>query len=135
MEIEVYIASQALERQNILTNIHRIILANDPTIEAAIEPMMAKQMILYKANGFMKYGLASVKNYMSLHVMPIYGNKNLYEKYRVLLPEPRFQKGCINFVDETQMPLAIIQELIQDCSGIDLAKMKEDYLMSRKINK
>jgi hypothetical protein len=33
-------------------------------------PMMGKEMIVYSARGIFKYGLSSMKNYMSLHVMP-----------------------------------------------------------------
>lgn len=81
MDAEFYISQQAKERQNILRDIHRIILENDETITAEIEPMMGKEMILYKANGTMKYGLASTKNYMSLHLLPMYMAKALHEKY------------------------------------------------------
>jgi hypothetical protein len=35
--------------------------------------MIGKAMIVYKGNGDMKYGLASLKNYISLHVMPLHG--------------------------------------------------------------
>jgi hypothetical protein len=65
---------------------------------------------------------------MSLRVMPIYASKILYSKYKALLSKAKFQKGCINFDKEEEMPLNIIEQLITDCSSIDLAKIKEDYL-------
>lgn len=132
MNPEFYISQQAKERQNILTDIHRIILENDETIEAEVEPMMGKEMILYKAYGSMKYGLASTKNYMSLHLLPMYMNKELHEKYTSLLSKASFQKGCINFSHETEMPLSVVKELIVDCSKINLAKIREDYLKAKK---
>lgn len=132
MDAELYISQQAAERQRILTDIHQIILENDKTVEAVIEPMMGKEMILYKAFGSMKYGLASVKNYISLHLLPIYMNKALHEKYVPLLAKASFQKGCVNFVDETEMPLPVVKELIIDCSAINLAKIREDYLKAKK---
>jgi hypothetical protein len=132
MEAELYIKQQPLERQSVLTNIHRIILENDKTITANIEPMMGKEMIMYKAYGSMKYALASVKNYMSLHVLPIYGSKELHEKYKALFSKASFQKGCINFINETEMPLPLVKELIMDCAEINLAKIREDYLRARK---
>ena len=132
MDAELYISQQAKERQDILTNIHRIILENDETIKVEIEPMMGKEMILYKANGTMKYGLASTKNYMSLHLLPMYMAKALHEKYTPLLSKANFQKGCINFTHETEMPLPVVKELIIDCSKINLAKIREDYLKARK---
>jgi hypothetical protein len=71
MGIDIYITSQPENRQKILSDIHRVILENDKSVIASVELMMGKEMILYKGKGVMKYGLASVKNYISLHLMPI----------------------------------------------------------------
>jgi hypothetical protein len=130
MEIDKYIFSQPVDRQKILSDIHNAILGNDKSVIAGVELMMGKEMIVYKGKGVMKYGLASVKNYMSLHVMPIYGSIKLHSKYKSLLPLANFQKGCINFKDENEMPIEIVKELIIDCSSLDLAKMRAEYLKS-----
>lgn len=135
MEINVFISNQPPERQNILTNIHETIIGNDKSVKSEIGSMMGKVMIVYKGKGFMKYGLASVKNYMTLHVLPIYGSTLLHTKYKTLLNKASFQKGCINFKNESDMPLEIVKELIVDCSTIDLLKMKEEYLKSQKAKK
>ena len=135
MDIQTFISNQASDRQSILTKIHNIILEKDKSVEAVIEPMMGNEMIIYKAKNSMKYGLASVKNYMSLHLLPIYGSQPLHTKYQTLLPKASFQKGCINFKDEDEMPYEIVQQLISDCAPIDLVKMREDYLKAKKANK
>jgi hypothetical protein len=132
MEIDVYINSQPEDRQKILSDIHRVILENDKSVIASIELMMGKEMILYKGKGVMKYGLSSVKNYISLHVLPIYGSNTLHSKYKGLLPLANFQKGCINFKNMNEMPIDIVRGLIIDCSAFDLAKMREEYLKSKK---
>jgi hypothetical protein len=132
MEINDYISNQPLDRQKVMTEIHRIILEEDKTVVAAIEPMMGKEMIIYKGKGMMKYALSGVKKYMSLHVLPIYGSPVLHSKYKALLPKASFQKGCINFENEDQVPLDIIRQLFAECSVIDLVKMREDYLKSKK---
>ena len=49
-----------------------------------------------------------------------------------LLPLANFQKGCINFNNKNEMPIEIVRELIIDCSSFDLAKMREEYLKSKK---
>ena len=118
-----------------MTAIHAIIISKDKTIAAVIEPMMGKEMIIYKGKGMMKYGLASVKNYMSLHVLPMYMNTALFSKYQALLPGAAFQKGCINFISAEQMPTAIITRLITDCAAIDLVKIREEQLKERKAAK
>jgi hypothetical protein len=131
-KIRNYILSQPVDRQSILSDIHSIILDKDRSVASEIELMMGKEMIIYKCNGMMKYGLAGVKNYMSIHVLAIYGSKSLYEKYRLLLNKANFQKGCINFDTAEKMPLNIVRQLISDCSKVDLKKIREDQLNERK---
>lgn len=125
MTITEYISSASAERQATLTTLHEAILANDPTVTPVIKPMMGKEMILYEERSYMKYGLASTKNYMSLHCLPMYMNPVLHAKYAVLLPAAKFQKGCINFTDGEAMPPAILTALITECSSISIADMLE----------
>jgi hypothetical protein len=132
MQLEEFIASQPVDRQPLLKEIHGIIAANDPAVSPCIESMMGIQMIVYKDRGIMKYGLASIKKYMSLHVMPIYGSPALHNRYKQLLNKANFQKGCINFTSKDEMPLDIVRDLITDCSTVDLLKIKEDFLSSGK---
>ncbi len=130
--IQEYIANQLQDRQAMLTNIHAIILAEDKSVVPVIEPMMRSEMIIYKAKGVMKYGLASVKNYMSLHNLAMYGSKTLFYRYQSLLPKAKFQKGCINFCSAEDMPLDIVRQLIADCSAINLVAIREEYLKEKK---
>jgi len=130
MEPAAYIAKQPTERQKLLTGIHDAIVRYDKTVTAVVKPMMGKDMINYEA-GIFKYGLSSVKDYMSLHLMPIYASPVLHEKYKKLLPLATFQKGCINFKNDKEMPLAIVKSLIQDCSAIDLTAMKKQWEASK----
>jgi len=132
MTISAFISGQPADRQALLTELHDIIIQNDKTVTPLIAPMMGKEMIIYNAPGIFKYGLASVKNYMSLHVLPKYGSPILYEKYKALLKDAAFQKGCINFKNKDEMPLNIVKKLIVDCSKIDLLAIREEYLRSKK---
>jgi replication-associated recombination protein RarA len=91
----------------IATQLHEVIIQKDKTVTAVIAPMMGKEMIIYNAPGTFKYGLASVKNHMSLHVLPMYASTIIYDKYKALLNKASFQKGCINFNSKDEMPLKI----------------------------
>ena len=126
MEASNYISKQPAERQGVLSAIHSIILKEDPTIKEEIGTMMGKEMILYKEKGYFKYGLSSVKNYMSIHIMPIYGSSSLHAKYQRLLPHAEFQKGCINFKNEGDVPLEIMQQLFSDCAKVSIAAMLQN---------
>ena len=120
-----YINSAPAEWQGTLTSIHEAILAHDPTVTPVIKPMMGKEMILYEERCYMKYGLAVTKNYMSLHCLPMYMNVPLHTKYQGLLPDAKFQKGCINFTDGVSMPVAVVTGLITECATISIADMLE----------
>lgn len=132
MTINEFISIQPQEKQDFLAKIHTTIIKEDKNVEATIGTMMRMEMILYNAPGTFKYGLANTKKYISLHALPIYMNASLHAKYQPLLPKANFQKGCINFLDEQEMPLAILRMLIVDCSKIDLLKIREEYLKSKK---
>jgi hypothetical protein len=95
MNIDLYISKQPVALQVILTNLHKAIVETDKTVTARIERMMGKEMMVYKARGMMKYGLSSMKNYMSLHVMPIYASQTLYSS--IIISK---QSGVLQFSDE-----------------------------------
>src|SRR5476651_1346467 len=125
MEITEFISTMPAERQATLTALHEAILANDPSVKPVIKSMMGREMILYEERCYMKYGLASVKNYLSLHCMPIYMNTLFHSRYAALLPDAKIQKGCINFTSATEFPPEIAAALIADCSQISIADMLE----------
>jgi glycine/serine hydroxymethyltransferase len=131
MTVSEFISQQPAERQKLLSGIHEIIIREDKKVKAEIGSMMRNEMIIYNATGIFKYGLSSVKNHMSLHVLPIYGSPKLHSKYKELLPNANFQKGCINFKNAEEMPLKIINQLIHDCSAVDLLAIRENYLKSK----
>lgn len=133
MSVAEFLSAQESPRKEILSAIHNIIIDADKKATAAVGKMMGKEMILYTCGGNFKYGLASVKNYMSIHAMPIYGSPKLHNKYSALLTNATFQKGCINFKSASDMPLDIIKEMMDDCAKVDLAAIREQYLASKKV--
>lgn len=136
MSISEFISCQAPDRQDLLARLHEIIIQKDKSVTAVVAPMMGKEMIVYNAPGIFKYGLSGMKNYMSLHVMLIYGSHTLYLKYKALLNKAIFQKGCINFKNSEELPPEIIKNLMADCAKIDLRAIKEAYMRSKlKKNK
>jgi hypothetical protein len=135
MTISAFISAQDEERQELLTSLHEIIIQKDKTVTPVIAPMMGKEMIIYNAPGSFKYGLASMKNHMSLHVLPMYMSPAIYEKYCTLLKDAAFQKGCINFKSKDEMPLKIVKDLITECSKIDLRAIREQQLKARAKKK
>ena len=132
MSIPEFISSQPAERQKLLSQLHKSILAADKSLTSAIEPMMGKEMIIYKCNGTFKYGLASVQKHMSLHAMPLYMSPDLHAKYVKLLPQAAFQKGCINFKDEKEISAKIVSQLITDGQKFNLQEARASLSKSKK---
>lgn len=132
MTVTEFIAAQLPERQDLLIKIHILILDEDKSVDSKIGTMMKQEMILYNSRGTFRYGLASSKKYMSLHALPLYVSPHIHSKYASLLPNAAFQKGCINFNTEAEVPLEILRMLIADCAKIDLQAIREEQLKSRK---
>lgn len=120
-----FLAGLPPDRQQLITTLHETIIANDPNVNFAIKPMMGKEMIMYEEGKYMKYALASAKSHMSLHCLPMYMHADLHAKYAALLPAAKFQKGCINFTDAADVPVAIIAALIADCAPVNVPAMLE----------
>jgi hypothetical protein len=126
MTILSFLSNQEPGRKQILSAIHNIILQFDKNAKPEVGSMMRNEMIIYKTSGIFKYGLSSVKDYMSLHVMPIYGSSKLHSKYEKLLNKAKFQKGCINFKIAEEMPFDIVAQFIDECSKVDLHSIRKE---------
>lgn len=126
MSITEFISGAPEERQAVLTALHESIIANDPTVIPVVKPMMGKEMILYEERSYMKYGLASTKHHMSLHCLPMYMKPALHQLFEKLLPDVKFQKGCINFTDAGAIPPKAFAALITECTSISIATMLEN---------
>lgn len=110
-----------------LSAIHEIILKHDKKVKAGVQTMMGKEMICYCEEGMFKYAVASMKNYMTLHAMPMYAAAVLHKKYSAKLPKAKFQKGCVNFRSASEMPLDVVEELMKDCAAVDYAGIIARY--------
>lgn len=125
--IKEYFSELDSSRSSILNRIHQIIIASDKNLDADVGMMMGKQMIIYKEEGIFKYALSSSKDYLSLHLMTIYGSSPLHAKYQKLLTNARFQKGCINFKSDLEMPTDIVTQLILESAKINMKKLFEKF--------
>jgi len=132
MTITEFINTQIPERHDLLSTIHTIILQEDKSVAAKVGMMMGKEMILYNSPGSFKYALSSVKKHISIHSMPLYCSTEIHSKYKNLLPKANFQKGYVNFNDETELPLSILTSLMAECSKVDLQAIRKQYLKSKK---
>src|SRR5579885_1753522 len=117
MAVLEYIEKQTPERKKLLSEIHHIIVETNPKAQARIGKMMGHDMILYEVDGAFTYALSSMRSYMSLHNMVMYGHAPVYAKYSKILNKAKFQKGCINFKGEEDMPLPVVKEFMTECAN------------------
>ncbi len=127
MTAREFLSKQDSDVQRHLSAIHGIIVRHDAKVKASVEKMMGKEMIVYKEDGIFKYALANMKHYMTLHAMPMYAFPAIFKKYKALLPEAKFQKGCVNFKNSGAMPLDLVEDLIKDCAAMDYASIVAKY--------
>ncbi len=69
--------------------------------------------------------LANRKNYISLHLLPIYVYPELRAKFDAADKKSKSGKGCINFKKADDLPLEVIAEIISTTpAAIHAAKLK-----------
>jgi hypothetical protein len=120
MTIQEYIADAPAEKQDLLNQLHQLIISGDPAVTPLVKPLMGKAAILYEDHGYMKYGLADTKKYISLHCLPMYMDAALHAKITAMLPAAQVQKGCINFSGIDELPLEAAAAIIEDCARVDM---------------
>jgi hypothetical protein len=114
-------------KKELLTRIHKQILKTNKQVSPEVSGMMGKEMLVYKLGGFMLYALSNMKSHMSLHLIPMYGCAPIHAKYSKLLNKAKFQKGCINFKKQEDMSEEVVENLLKECSKVDMQALLEKY--------
>ncbi len=122
-----FLAKLDPDRKALLSALHGAILHHDKKVVAKVQTMMGKEMIGYCEDSVFKYALSPVKSHMSLHAMPLYAPPALHAKYKALLPQVKFQQGCINFKNAEQLPIGIANQLLGDCASVDYTTIIAQY--------
>ncbi len=120
-----YLDSLPEDRKEIISKLREFILKSDPLVKEVVGGMMGREMLMYMQGDIMKYALSSVKQHISFHSMVMYssstrfGGSGLREKFEKLLPEAKFQKGCINFKNAVQLPLDIAEKFVKEMAKVE----------------
>jgi hypothetical protein len=129
--VEAYLEELPEARREIIKKVREMILENLPT---GYEEVMNWGMITYQVplefftdtyNGkpLMFAGLASQKRHCSLYMMPVYQNpeslKKIEAAYIEIGRKPSMGKSCLRFTSLTNLPLALLGEMIGQCEMAD----------------
>lgn len=101
----------------------------DTTVQRSVSRVMTSQGLLYEQQDIMKYAITCHNKHISLHLMPIYCYAELHNKFKKIIKSGKFQKGCINFVDYNNLPLAEIAQLISESAAMSYPTQ---YQLDRK---
>lgn len=128
MAAKEYINSLPEPQKNIVQQFRKIILDMDKGVEETFGKIMNIESALrYNQSGVFKYGFAVTKNYFTFHSMVMYANPILANDLKGKLKGVKFQKGCINFKNVEDFPLAEFKKHIEASAKIDFSPVIKHY--------
>ena len=126
-----FIEALPVERQQPARKVWQLVRQAVP---AGYTEHIGPKFLEFRAGPEMCIALASQKNHMSLHLVPIYLMPALREQLAVAAPKLKMGKGCLNFKKVEELPLTALAEVIAATSLIDyLARMQAVRTASHKI--
>ncbi|MGY3087883.1 hypothetical protein ACVWYF_000909 [Hymenobacter sp. UYAg731] len=111
-----FIAALPAERQRPATQVWQLVRRAVP---AGYTEHIGPKYLEFRAGKEMAIGLANQKNYLSLHLVPMYLMPELQEQLAAAAPRLKMGKGCVNFKMVEELPLAVLAEVIAATSLAD----------------
>ena len=128
LSYEQFLDSLPPERRGEVERVWQVVRESVP--DGYCEEVTAK-FLTFKAAREWYVALASQKNYLSLHLTPIYVYPELRAKLDAGGKKLKCGKGCINFKRAEELPLDVIGEIIGASSAADYVE-KMRSLRKRK---
>jgi hypothetical protein len=134
-QIDRYLAALSAERRDALQQVRAVILKNlPPGIEESFGFGMIAYVVplsrfpkTYNGQPLMLAALASQKNYMAVHLLPLYGDRQTLDwfvsEYKKSGKRLDMGKACVRFKTLDDLPLELIGKTIARCSPEKLLAM------------
>lgn len=106
---ETYLAALPADRRDVVDAVWQDVRRAMP---AGYTEHIGPKFLSFKADEEWYVALANQKNYISLHLVPVYCFPELDAKLTAAGPKLKRGKGCINFKRAEELPLAVIGEII-----------------------
>jgi hypothetical protein len=145
--VSEYLASLPEDRRKAMSAVRKVVRANLPAgvVETMNWGMISYEVPLkkfpntYNGQPLMYAALASQKNYMSLHLMGIYGDEALRiefeEAYRVTGKRLDIGKACIRFKKLDDLPLDVVADAVGGVSLDEFISLHEQAWSLRKTKR
>jgi hypothetical protein len=109
-----YLASLPAERKVAVEQVWEAVRSSMP---AGYTEQINPKYLMFAADGEMYVSLANQKNYISLHLMPIYVFPELKAKLDNSGKKLKGGKACVNFLRAEELPLDVIAQVVGSCEA------------------
>jgi uncharacterized protein YdhG (YjbR/CyaY superfamily) len=109
-----YLASLPAERKEAVERVWKAVRESMP---AGYTEQISPKYLTFAADGEMYVALANQKNYLTLHLIPIYVFPELKAKLDNSGKKLKGGKGCVNFLCAEELPLDIIAQVVGSCEA------------------
>ena len=129
LSYEQFLDNLSPERRGEVERVWKVVRESVP--DGYHEEVTAK-FLTFKASGEWYVALASQKNYLSLHLTPMYVYPELRAKLDAGEKKVKSGKGCINFKRAEELPLEAIGEIVGATSAADYVEKLRSLRKSKK---
>jgi uncharacterized protein YdhG (YjbR/CyaY superfamily) len=109
-----YLEGLPPERRSVVEEVWRVVRENIP---AGYTEVINSGFLTFKAGEEWYVALANRKNYVTLHLLPIYVFPELKAKLDNSGKKLKCGKGCINFTRAEELPLDVLREIVGAFEG------------------
>lgn len=109
-----FIASIPTERKEAVERVWKAVRESMP---AGYTEQISSKYLTFAADGEMYVALANQKNFLTLHLIPIYIFPELKAKLDNSGKKMKVGKGCVNFLSAEDLSLDIIAQVIGSCEA------------------
>ena len=116
------------EEKATINTMRNIILSTDATVKEENGHIMSTQNTLnYNQEGVFKYGLAKTNDHYSFHSMVMYAYPEIADYIKSNTKGLKIRKGCINFTETSDFPIAVFREMMQRSAQMDFSPVLKRY--------
>ena len=117
--LDQFIAALPAERQGPVRQLWALLCAAVP---AGYTPHIGPKMLELRVGKLAYIALANQKNYLSLHLVPMYVLPQLRDRLMAAAPKLKPGKGCINFNQIEELPLPTLLDIISSTPVADYTR-------------
>lgn len=122
ISFDEFIEALPVERQEPARQVWQLVR---DAVPAGYTEHIGRKFLEFRAGKEMCLALANQKNYLSLHLIPVYMMPGLREQLVTAAPKLKMGKGCLNFKHLEELPLAALADVIAATPMADfLAQMQ-----------